>query len=168
MDVVIGILAVVLTAVGLLGCVLPGLPGPPLNLAAMLLLQWKWGVFSNGYVIAMAVLTAVVLILDYLIPIWGAKYFGATRQGVRGSIVGMVIGIFFSPLGMMAGILIGAIMGDMAAGRNPSDALRSGAGTLAGVLAGMALKISNALLLAVPVFWQLGKRLIAAWPFGGG
>ncbi|MCS6991438.1 MAG: DUF456 domain-containing protein [Chitinophagales bacterium] len=157
MDVVVAILAVVLTAIGLLGCVLPGLPGPPLNLAALLLVQWQWNVFSNAFLIVMAVLTALVLVLDYVIPVWSAKWFGATPQGVRGSIIGMLIGMFFTPVGMIAGILLGAVLGDMAAGRNPFEAIRSGTGTLIGVLTGMFIKIVVAMVMAVAVFWHLAK-----------
>ncbi|MCS6917534.1 MAG: DUF456 domain-containing protein [Chitinophagales bacterium] len=159
MEVINGILALVLTAIGLLGCVLPGLPGLPLNYAALLLVQWQWKVYSVTFLIVMAVLTAVVLVLDYLIPAWSAKWFGATPQGVRGSILGMIVGLFFTPVGMIFGILLGAILGDMAAGRKPFEAMRSGVGTLFGTLTAMALKILLALVMAVPVFWHLVRKL---------
>src|SRR5687768_14093803 len=111
METVLIILSIILLMAGLLGCVLPAIPGPPLSYAAMLLIQWAWQPFSTTTLVIFGVLMIVVTILDYLIPVWGAKIFGATKYGVWGSIIGMLIGTFLTPVGMIAGLLAGAIIG---------------------------------------------------------
>lgn len=163
MEILIIVAIIFLTVLGLLGCVLPALPGPPLNYGAMLLMQWQYHCFGNAFLIVMGVLTALVLVLDFAIPVFGAKVFSATKQGIRGSILGMIAGMFFSPVGMMGGILLGAILGDMAAGRNVKQAITSGAGTFIGTLAGMAIKILLSTVIAMAVFFQFVKMIIAQW-----
>jgi hypothetical protein len=163
METLVIIAIILFTALGLLGCVLPGLPGPPLNYAALLLAQWQYQFFSVAFLVIMGILTVIVLILDYAIPVFGAKIFGATKQGVWGSIIGMVAGMFFSPLGMMGGILIGAILGDLAAGRNVRQAFVSGAGTFIGTLVGMGVKILLALVISAALFYKLMGLLWQAW-----
>jgi hypothetical protein len=163
MEALIIIAVVVLISLGLLGCVLPGLPGPPLNYAALWLMQWQYQSFSKTFMLVMGILTAIVLILDFAIPPFSAKIFGATKQGVRGSLIGMLAGIFFSPVGMMGGILIGAILGDMLGGRNFKQALASGAGTFLGTLIGMAVKMVVALVISVAVFIELIRLLTNHW-----
>jgi len=90
----------------------------------------------------MAVLTVVVTVLDYVVPAAGAKKFGASRTGFWGAIFGMILGLLFMPpLGMIMGAFLGAIGGEIWAGKQTSDALRAGWGVFLGVMAGMILKL---------------------------
>lgn len=141
METALIILAVLCLLAGLAGCVLPAIPGPPLSYSGMLLVQWAWQPFGMTSLIVFGVLTAVVTVLDYFIPMWGAKIFGATKYGIYGSIIGMLVGMFLTPIGMIAGLLLGAILGDMYAGRKFSDAFGSGLGTFLGTMAGMVVKL---------------------------
>ncbi|MEX1189914.1 MAG: DUF456 domain-containing protein [Bacteroidia bacterium] len=147
------ILTILLTLIGIAGCILPGLPGPPFNYAAVLLLHFNGYPFSDTSLILFGILTVVVLILDYTIPIFSARIFGATKTGIRGSIVGMIVGMFFTPLGMIGGLLLGAIIGDMMEGRTLSQASLSGAGTLLGALAGIFIKTIAAVIISFPVWY---------------
>ena len=153
------LLASLLTFIGIAGCILPGLPGPPFNYAALLLLHFNGYQFSDSSLIIFGVLTIVVLILDYTIPVFSARIFGATKTGIRGSIVGMVVGMFFTPVGMIGGLLLGAIIGDLMEGRSLSQATLSGAGTLLGALAGILIKTIVAVIISFPVWYVIVSEM---------
>ncbi len=153
------LLASLLTLIGIAGCILPGLPGPPFNYAALLLLHFNGYPFSDSSLIIFGILTIVVLILDYTIPVFSARIFGATKTGIRGSIVGMVVGMFFTPVGMIGGLLLGAIIGDLMEGRSLSQATLSGAGTLLGALAGILIKTIVAVVISFPVWYVIVSEL---------
>lgn len=157
MELVLVIIAIILTLAGLAGCVLPAIPGPPLNFIGLLLLQWAWQPFSTITLVALGIITIIVLVLDYMIPVWGAKIFGATRYGIWGSIIGMLAGIFLTPIGMIMGLLLGAIIGDMLAGKKPLEALKSGAGTFLGTMAGMLVKLIVAGIMTFMAFYEIIK-----------
>jgi len=155
METLLIILAILLLLGGLAGCILPAIPGPPLSYAGMLLVQWAWHSFSTTTLIVFAVITILVTVLDYIIPVWGAKTFGATKYGIYGSVIGMLLGTFLSPIGMIAGLLIGAILGDMYAGKKFSDAFSSGFGTFLGTIAGMFVKLLVSGTMTFIVFYEI-------------
>jgi uncharacterized protein YqgC (DUF456 family) len=142
------IIAGVLCVVGLLGCLLPILPGPPLNFAAVLLLAVAsdFAPPLNGSTLTvLAVVTLVVAGADYVIPVLGARQFGASRAGVWGSLLGMLIGLFFfAPVGLVLGALLGAVLGELAAGKKEWDAIRAGVGVVLGSLLGVVIKLCAA------------------------
>ncbi len=141
MEILLIAVALILSILGLIGSILPGLPGHPLNYLALWFVQWAIQAFSNTYLLVLGILTLVVLVLDMMIPIWTGKKFGATRQGITGSIIGMILGIFLTPVGMILGMIAGAILGDMIAGRNSVQATKSGLATFLGTLISMGLKL---------------------------
>ncbi len=163
MEIALVIIAVLLTLAGLAGCVLPAVPGPPLNFIALLLLQWAWHSYSIVTLVVLGLLTVLVLVLDYMIPVWGAKLFGATKYGIWGSIIGMLAGIFLTPIGMIGGLLLGAIIGDMVAGKKPLEALKSGAGTFLGTMAGMLVKLILSGIMTFLIFYELVKHGMSYW-----
>ena len=154
------IIAILLCLIGLAGCIVPGLPGPPLNYAGMLIVQYVLKPFETYTLIIFAVLTAVILVIDYLLPIWFAKKFGATKQGIWGSVIGMVVGFFFTPIGMILGLLMGAIIGDLMAGRTTKQAATSGIATFFGTLLSVGLKLGVAGIISVFVFYECIKTIL--------
>lgn len=152
---------VILTVTGIIGCIMPALPGPPLSFAALVLLKFAVGDFLTvELLIILGVLTLAVSVLDYLIPSWGAKVFGASKYGVWGSFIGMILGIFFfPPLGMIIGLLLGAIIGEVLAGQNRSAALKAGLGSFLFSLIAMFLKLSLSVVMAF-YFFKVGIPVI--------
>ena len=138
------VLGSIFVLLGIAGCVLPVLPGPALSFLGLLLLgllkQFS-PPLTPTLIIVMAILTIVVTIGDYVIPLWGAKRYGATKWGIWGSVIGMAIGIFFSPLGMLLGAFVGAVMVEWLVQKEKSKALKAGWGVFIGGLAGTALKL---------------------------
>lgn len=128
---------------GILGCILPILPGPPLSYGGLLLLHFteKYQ-FSTNFLIAWAVITVIVYLLDYLIPMWGTKRFGGSKQGIWGSMIGLLIGMFvFPPIGIIIGPFVGAVVGELSSGKHSKEAFRSGLGSFIGLLLGTLLKL---------------------------
>ncbi len=158
MDIFLISLGIILTITGILGCVLPFMPGPPLNYAAILLLHFTSGFqFSNRFLIVWAIVTVAVVVLDYIIPVWGTKKFGGSKQGVWGSVIGLIAGMFFfPPLGIIIGPFIGAFAGELIAGKNSKDALKSGFGSFVGFITGTVLK----LIVSGMMTWYFVKELI--------
>jgi hypothetical protein len=145
---------------GMAGCIIPGLPGPPLNFISLIFLQWAFKPFSVAFLIVWAVVVIVITILDYFLPVWTAKKFGATRSGIIGSIVGMILGVFFTPIGMIAGLIAGAIIGDLIAGRQLHKAVGSGAATAFGTLLTIGIKLIVSGTMAFYTIFEAGAFLL--------
>ena len=160
MDYILIGFGIVLLIIGILGCILPVIPGPPLNYAGLLLLHFtsKYQ-FSTKFLILWLIITAVVYALDYVIPAWGTKKFGGSKAGVLGSVIGLVVGLFFfPPFGIIAGPFIGAIAGELLSGKDSAVALKSGLGSFIGFLLGTLLK----LIVSGMMTWYFFKELITA------
>jgi uncharacterized protein YqgC (DUF456 family) len=134
----------ILVLLGIAGCVLPILPGPVLSFLGLLLLALLKQFsppLTPTLMIVMAILTVVVTIGDYLIPLWGAKKYGTSKWGIWGSVAGMAIGIFFSPFGMLLGALTGAVTVEWLVQKEKGNALKAGLGVIVGSLLGAVLKL---------------------------
>ncbi|MBK8944741.1 MAG: DUF456 domain-containing protein [Ignavibacteriae bacterium] len=141
-----------LILLGFAGCIIPGLPGPPLAFAALIVLKLAdASIFSVSFLVIMALLNIAVYFLDYLLPFVGAKSFKASRKGIIFSVIGMLIGMFFfPPFGMMLGLLFGAIIGELLAGKAKSEAIKIGLVSFAFSLFAIFIKI---ILTAVMAFY---------------
>ncbi len=158
MDILLIALGALFMVSGILGCVLPVIPGPPLSYVGLLLLHFTQNYqFSTRFLIVWAIITTVVYTLDYLIPVWGTKKFGGSKRGVWGSIIGLLIGLFmFPPFGIIIGPFVGAVVGELTAGKDHSSALKSGFGSFMGFLTGTLLKLITSGLMT----WYFVKELI--------
>lgn len=158
MDILLIVLGALFIISGVLGCVLPIIPGPPLSYIGLLLLHFTERYqFSSKFLIMWAVITVVVYALDYLIPAWGTKRFGGSKRGVWGSIIGLVIGMFFfPPFGIIIGPFVGAVVGELTVGKDSGAALKSGFGSFMGFLAGTLLK----LIASGMMTWYFVKEMI--------
>ena len=139
-------LGVILLLAGLVGCVLPILPGPPISFAGLVCLWWARdfaaATFDETTVIIAAAAAGVSTALDYVAPILGAKKFGASKLGVWGSIIGMIVGIvWFPPFGMLLGAFLGAMLGELYAGKEGSDATKAAIGVFLGTILGIVIKM---------------------------
>lgn len=150
METIIIIAGVLLLILGLLGSVLPVLPGPILGYAALLLLLLlPEPVFTARFLVIWAVVTILVTLLDYVVPVYGTKRLGGSKSGVNGSVIGVVIGfIFLGPLGLIIGPFIGAYLGELIAGKQARVALRSAIGSFIGFLAGTFIKVILVLIMS--------------------
>ena len=134
----------ILMLLGLAGSILPILPGPPLSfigLFLLALLKHFSPPLTPTLVIILAIVTMIVIVMDYIIPLMGAKRYGASKWGVWGSVLGMVIGIFWSPFAMLVGAFIGAVVVEWLVGKKKGEALRAGWGVVMGMLFATILRL---------------------------
>lgn len=165
MDIFLIILGAICLLLGIIGCVAPVLPGVPLSYVGLLLLHFTDRVqFSWQFLTIWAVIVVVIQLLDYFIPAWGTKKFGGSKYGVWGSTIGLVVGLFMGPWGIIIGPFLGAVVGELIyfnrhpqttlneteqslnnveqkKNSNLNRALRAGLGSFIGLLTGTILKL---------------------------
>lgn len=153
MDYLLFISAIVVLIIGLIGDIIPGIPGTPVSYLALLLVHWtdRYS-YSPKFLVIAGLICAVITVLDYVVPVWGTKKFGGTKAGVRGSTIGLIVGILVLPmlgivlgpfgiLGILGGPFVGAYVGEKMGGTPDEKAWRSAFGSFIGFLAGTFMKI---------------------------
>ena len=141
LDIILIILGVLCLITGLMGCILPFLPGPPVAYLGLVLLHFTDKVqYTTTQLIVWLLIVVVVQILDYFTPMLGSKYSGGSKWGNWGCIIGTLIGLLFLPWGVIFGPFLGAVIGELLGNKEFSQALRSGVGSLIGFLLGTFLK----------------------------
>lgn len=156
MDVFLIVTGSLLMILGVAGCLLPVLPGPPLAYLGLIALHLTTRIeFTAKFLIWWGVITIITAILDYVIPIWGTRLFGGSKYGIWGSMAGLVAGLFFPPFGLIIGPFLGAVAGEMAAG-NRDNALKAGFGSFLGFFAGTIVKF----VVAFIMLWYFISALI--------
>ncbi len=148
-QILLWILAIGLVLVGIVGTVVPGLPGAILVLAGLVLGAWidgfarvGWGTFAG-----LAALTGAAYALDFAATAIGARRFGTSWWGVLGALGGTVGGLFFAPVGLVIGPFAGAFLAELVARRDVRQAGRAGLGAWLGLVLGTAGRL--ALVLAM-------------------
>lgn len=149
------IVAAILVIAGLVGVVLPALPGLPLVFAGLLISAWADGFHHVGapMLVVLGLLTVVSLVVDYWAAAHGAKRLGASRTATIGAAVGMLVGGFvFFPIGFFLGPFVGALAGELLHRRSLAQAdlgaaTKIGIGTWLGIALGIALKLAIAGLM---------------------
>ncbi len=144
MEVFLIIAGFILIIIGLIGCILPVLPGPLISYLGLLIQQLQPGEnpFTWKFLGIWALITVAVTVLDLVIPVYGTRYYRGSRYGVYGSVAGLLIGLFFfPPLGIIIGPFIGAYLGEIISGKDAKKALKSGLGSFIGFLTGTAAKL---------------------------
>lgn len=115
------LLAIIFALLGLAGAVVPVLPGPPVAFAALLMLLFcDSNDITTTQLVVAAVVAVVITIADYVAPIWLTKRSGGSKSGTWGATIGLVLGLFFGPIGIIAGPFLGAFVGEMLA-KTPAD-----------------------------------------------
>ncbi|MBO9715604.1 MAG: DUF456 domain-containing protein [Pseudoxanthomonas sp.] len=139
-------LAAVLVLVGLAGVVLPALPGLPLVFAGMLLAAWAGDFQRIGAVplVVLGLLTLLSLVADFIATAAGAKRVGAGPLAIWGAALGTLVGLFFGPVGLLAGPFLGAMLGELWHTRTLRRATHVGLATWLGLLLGTVLKLALA------------------------
>ena len=155
-DILLVILGLCFLIGGLVGCIIPAMPGPPLSFVALLMLQATgFAGFSVKFLLIAVMVTVVVTVADYILPVWGTKKWGGSRAGMLGAILGLLAGLFFLPVGIIAGPFAGAVVGELITGRDTNAALRSGFGSFVGFLFGTVMKLTVCMVFTYYYFKEL-------------
>lgn len=151
------LVTVCLMLAGLVGCVLPVLPGHLILFMAAVAHRLMLGAEDSGLrwwsFVILGLLMAVSQTLEMVSGAAGAKWFGGSRWGALGALVGAIVGMFFMPFGLLAGPLLGAMAGELAVARKETTpAVISGVGSVVGTLAGIGIKLAIGLVM---ILWFL-------------
>ncbi|MGE5544519.1 MAG: DUF456 domain-containing protein [Bacillota bacterium] len=142
MEIFAKVLAILVMLIGIAGSIMPALPGIPLVFLAILGYGWYEGfeLVSVHYIAVMGTLTLLSVLVDYIAGVWGAKRAGSSKSGMFGAALGIIIGIFFGPIGILVGPWLGAFAGEYLVLQDVNQAASVATGTVIGIFAGIAFK----------------------------
>jgi uncharacterized protein YqgC (DUF456 family) len=144
------LLVALVVAVGLVGALLPAIPGVPLVFAGLWLGAWidDYEKVSAWWVGVFGVLTLVAVAVDLIATALGAKRVGASRLAIAGAVIGTFAGLFFGgPIGILIGPFVGAVAGELVARGRVDQAMDVGIATWMGFLFGTLAKIALSLAM---------------------
>ena len=159
MESILVIIAFILLVLGLLGAVLPVLPGPPLSFAGLILMQLSGhGGFTFVFMLVWGLITVAVTVMDYILPSYMTRRFGGSHAAAIGSFLGLVAGIFFfPPWGLVIGSFLGALAGELVHnGANGVKAFKAALGSLLAFVVGSGAKLA---VSAVMLFYAVRELL---------
>ncbi|MBL8340430.1 MAG: DUF456 domain-containing protein [Rubrivivax sp.] len=138
-----------LIVIGVIGTVLPALPGTLLVLVGIVLGAWADGFtrVGGGTLAVVGALAVLAWALDYVAGLLGAKKAGASRQALIGAAIGTFAGLLFGLVGVLFMPLVGAAVGEYLARRDHEQAVKVGLATWLGLLAGMLTKVVIAFVM---------------------
>jgi uncharacterized protein YqgC (DUF456 family) len=151
-DVLVGLLMVA----GLIGAVVPLVPGTPLIFAGAVVhaVAHDFTPIGAGRLAILAALALAGWAAEHVAGALGARRAGGSRAAIVGAVLGTLVGLAFAPLGLLLGPIAGAIAGELLSGRDPSGSVRTGIGTALGVVAGVVAHFAFAVtMVALFVWW---------------
>jgi len=152
---IVGIVVALLMLAGLVGAILPFLPGAPLIFAGALLyaVATDFTIIGAGRLAILAALGVLAWALEHVAGVVGARRAGGSRAAIVGALLGMLVGVMVAPIGLLLGPIIGAIGGELLAGRKPAASVRAGIGAALGVLTGVVAHFALALVMVALFVW---------------
>ncbi len=145
----IWIAAVVLILIGILGLVLPALPGAPLVFLGALLAAWaeNFAYLGVGSLVLLGALAALAVVVDFVASAFGVRRYGASGRAMLGATLGAIVGVLFGIPGVLLGPFIGAMLGELSLRRSLGAASRAGVGATIGLAIGTAAKLAIAVAM---------------------
>ena len=166
MDIFLVILSALFMIIGLIGSLLPVIPGPPLSWLGLLILYFTKAVEMNlTLIIITGIIALIIFILDYIIPAMGTKKFGGSKSGMIGTSIGLVIGLL-SPIpgGIILGPFVGAFIGEMLNKSDSKLAFKAAIGSFLGFLASTFIKFLVGIIylgIYLSIVWEYKQSLFA-------
>lgn len=154
MEIALGILVLLCAGLGVVGAIIPMLPGVALSVVALLLsLCSSTPPVSGGEMAIYIALCVAAFVSDYLLPIWMTKRFGGSKSGMWGATIGMLVGfVAFPPFGVIIGPLFGAAMGELINDKeNPTRAFKVAIGSFLSFIVSTGIKF----IVSLWIFWVL-------------
>ena len=143
---------------GLIGSVLPIVPGPIMSYLGVLVLFFFTDIsFSNNEILIYSIITVLVFSSDYILQFLGVKKLGGQKNALYGTIFGIFIGLFFAPLGLFIGPFLGAFLGALKDNKEQKQAIRIALGALLGFVCGTVLKLMYSIYI---IYVILNKLLL--------
>lgn len=159
MDIVLLVLGFLCIILGILGSVLPVLPGPPLSWVGLLLLHLTTTLPEDWTFLGITLVIAIVIfVLDYIIPVVGTKKFGGTKYGMIGTTVGLLVAIFFpvlGPFGIIIWPFVGALVGELINKADSKTATKAAFGSFLGFITGTFMKFLVSVIYGGLFIWKV-------------
>ncbi|HWQ71990.1 MAG TPA: DUF456 domain-containing protein [Desulfitobacteriaceae bacterium] len=152
------ILTIILFIAGLLGTILPVLPGPILIYGGMLLygLMTKFATLDAYFFILQTLVLIVIFLIDFVASAVSTRRFGGSKPAVWGAIIGTILGLFIlGPLGIIIGPFLGATVTELLRGKGADQSIRVGFGSLVGILGGTVFKLGAEILMIIYFFMRI-------------
>lgn len=161
MDLVLLLAGLLFIIIGIIGSVLPVLPGPLAGWIGLLLLFLAKSIPMNYELLGITLGVALIIfVLDYIIPAIGARKFGGSKKGAQGATIGLIVGLILPiPFGFILGAFFGAFLGELI--HQPKalkKALRSAFGSLIGFLASTTMKLFVSIIFLVIFAYEVIKN----------
>lgn len=152
---VLEILAIVAAAIGIVGSIIPGIPGPPFSWVGYLLVYIAGSDGKGGEPMSLTALLVwlavviVVTILDYVLPARFTRLSGGHKAASKGAVIGLFAGMILTPVGMILGSMLGAFIAELAVSRdNPLGALKAALAAFLGFIATTGMKLIVCCIMA--------------------
>lgn len=145
MDIALSVAAFLLTIAGIVGCIIPAMPGALLSYAGLLCAYFTtYSSMSQGSLWLWLGIVLAVSAADYFLPAWMTRRFGGSRSGAIGATIGVFAGFFlFPPLGIILGPFAGAVLGELVHDKEDvNKALKVGFGSFMAFIAGTGIKLA--------------------------
>lgn len=150
MDILLISMSIILIIVGIIGSIVPILPGPPIAFCGLLLVHFTSNnPFSTELLVTFGVLAVLSAIIDNILPVYATKKFNGSKKGIWGSAIGLIVGLFFfPPFGILAGPMLGAFVGEIVDGKSADNAVKPAFGSLIGFLSSIFLRFALSIVMA--------------------
>lgn len=158
MDILV-VFAIIAAVIGLIGSIVPGIPGPPVSWVGLLLAYFSGGLNGSGnpmsltFLLVWLVIVIVVTVLDYVLPAWFTRVTGGHKAAAVGAIAGLFAGLFIPPVGMIAGSIIGAFLAELfVEDRGVWDSFKASMGAFLGFIFTTGMKFIVSGVIAYYIF----------------
>jgi len=148
MNTALVVLAVIAGVIGIIGSIVPALPGPPISWLGILLMYFWGGTNSDGQTMSLTILlvllgvTIAVTVIDYVVPIYFTRLTGGSKYAGWGATIGLLVGMFIPPIGIILGTLLGAFIAELIfAGKSVGGSIKAAFGSFLGFLLGTGIKL---------------------------
>ena len=158
MDTFLSVIALLCGIIGIIGSILPILPGVALSYVGLICAYFVQGTtITTSMLWLWGIITVIVCIMDYILPAYFSKMFGASKAGMTGATIGVFAGMFMGPIGIIAGPFIGAVLGEMLnQKRTLEEAIKVGFGSFISFIVGTEVKI----IVAAMITYYIARDLI--------
>lgn len=160
-EITITVIGAAVLILGIIGCVVPVIPGPVLSFLALIIVSIPGGfaLYHPGLLIGLGAAAILSQVLDNIFPVLSSKQAGAGKAGIWGSVIGMIAGtILFPPLGVFIGAFVGALAGELLFNKENEEPLKAALGVFTGTVLGILIKLTVSGVIAV--FFIRGTKLL--------
>jgi len=150
MDILLISIGIMLVIIGVIGSIVPIIPGPPIAFCGLLITHFTSdNPFTVKLLIILGALAVVSAFIDNILPVYATKKFNGSKKGVWGSAIGLILGLFFfPPFGLLIGPMVGAFIGEIIDGKSANSAVRPAFGSFIGFLSSIFLRLILSIVMA--------------------